>query len=75
MPNTLTWSYVWPRLLILVAAEREGEVRPGDAEVRAWALMGLAVILGERFAIWETDADLDHVVDQVFDMLERGLKP
>lgn len=37
--------------------------------------MGLAVILGERFAIWQTDADLDHVVDQVFDMLERGLKP
>ena len=59
----------------LVAAEREGEVRPGDSEVRAWALMGLAVILGDRFAIWQTDADLDHVVDQVFDMLERGLKP
>ncbi len=59
----------------LALAVREGEIRPGDAEVRAWALMGMAVTLGERFAIWDAEADLDHVVDQAFDMLERGLKP
>ena len=59
----------------LALAVREGEIRPGDAEVRAWALMGMAVTLGERFAIWDAGADLDHVVDQAFDMLERGLKP
>ena len=30
----------------LALAVREGEIRPGDAEVRAWALMGMAVTLG-----------------------------
>ncbi len=59
----------------LGTAAREGEIRPGDAEIRAWALMGMAVTLGERFAVWEAGADLDRVVDQVFDMLERGLTP
>lgn len=59
----------------LLAAAREGEIRPGDAEIRAWALMGMAITLGERFAIWDGTGDLDRVVDEVFDMLERGLKP
>ncbi|WP_127108043.1 TetR/AcrR family transcriptional regulator [Pararhodobacter zhoushanensis] len=59
----------------LAAAAREGEIRDGDAEVRAWALMGMAVTLGERFAIWESEVDPDALVTEVFDMLERGLKP
>ncbi|MFN3953291.1 MAG: TetR/AcrR family transcriptional regulator [Pararhodobacter sp.] len=57
----------------LAAAAREGEIRPGNAEIRAWALMGMAVTLGERFG--HADADRDAVVSEVFDMLERGLKP
>lgn len=59
----------------LMLAAAEAEIRPGDAEIRAWALMGMAITLGERFAIWQIDADLDRVVEEVFDMLERGLKP
>ncbi|GAB1377885.1 TetR/AcrR family transcriptional regulator [Pararhodobacter aggregans] len=59
----------------LAAAVREGEIREGDAEIRAWALMGMAITLGERFGIWEGEADLDRIVEEVFDMLERGLKP
>lgn len=35
----------------LAAAAREGEIRPGNAEIRAWALMGMAVTLGERFGL------------------------
>ncbi|MCA2011647.1 TetR/AcrR family transcriptional regulator [Pararhodobacter sp. CCB-MM2] len=58
----------------LAAAVKEGEIREGDAETRAWALMGMAITLGERFAIWEGEADLDAVVAEVFDMLERGLR-
>ncbi len=57
----------------LAAAEREGEIRPGNADIRAWALMGMAVTLGERFGM--TGADADTVVAEVFDMLEKGLKP
>lgn len=59
----------------LALAAREGAIRPGDAEVRAWALMGMAITLGERFAIWDKAADLDGVVDEVFDVLEHGLRP
>ncbi|MCC5960823.1 MAG: TetR/AcrR family transcriptional regulator [Rhodobacteraceae bacterium] len=57
----------------LAAAAREGEIRPGNAEIRAWALMGMAVTLGERFGL--TGADADEVVAEVFDMLENGLRP
>lgn len=59
----------------LTQAVRDGEIRDGDAEVRAWALMGMAMTLGERFALWESGADIDAVVREVFDMLENGLRP
>ncbi|MFN6977524.1 MAG: TetR/AcrR family transcriptional regulator [Gemmobacter sp.] len=59
----------------LAAAASEGEIRPGNAEVRAWALMGMAVTLGERYGLNDPGADRDAVVAEVFDMLERGLRP
>jgi AcrR family transcriptional regulator len=58
----------------LAAAASEGEIRFGDAEIRAWALMGMAVTLGERY-MHAPSATRDAVVAEVFDMLERGLKP
>jgi AcrR family transcriptional regulator len=58
----------------LAAAAAEGEIRPGNAEIRAWALMGMAVTLGERYMRAAPEAR-DTVVTEVFDMLERGLKP
>jgi AcrR family transcriptional regulator len=58
----------------LAAAAAEGEIRPGNAEIRAWALMGMAVTLGERYMRAVPEAR-DTVVTEVFDMLERGLKP
>jgi hypothetical protein len=57
----------------LSAAADEGTIRPGDAAIRAWALMGMAVTLGERYGL--TGRDADRVVAEVFDMLERGLRP
>ncbi len=61
----------------LSAAAHEGTIRPGDAEIRAWALMGMAVTLGERYGLSRAhdSAARDHVVAEVFDMLERGLTP
>lgn len=59
----------------LAAAAGEGTIRPGNAEIRAWALMGLAVTLGERYGQRNPRADRDQVVAEVFDMLERGLRP
>lgn len=61
----------------LADAAQEGIIRPGNPEIRAWALMGMAKTLGERFCVWQKHGDLDAeaVVDDVFDMLEKGLRP
>jgi len=59
----------------LEQAEDAGEIRPGDSEVRAWALMGMAKELGERYALWGSDRPLSEVADAAFDLIERGLKP
>lgn len=59
----------------LEQAEDDGEIRPGDSEVRAWALMGMAKELGERYALWGSDRSLTEVADAAFDLIERGLKP
>ncbi|WP_296762612.1 TetR/AcrR family transcriptional regulator [Sediminimonas sp.] len=59
----------------LIEAERAGEVSPGDAEVRAWALMGIAKTLGERFVIWDDAPDIDRVVTEGFAMIRDGIAP
>ncbi|MCV2882529.1 TetR/AcrR family transcriptional regulator [Actibacterium sp. XHP0104] len=59
----------------LAAAAAAGELRPGDAEIRAWALMGMAKTLGERFVIWEAEPDIDRVVDEAFALIRTGLEP
>jgi AcrR family transcriptional regulator len=58
----------------LVAAEDAGEIRAGDADVRAWTLMGLAVMLGHRYGLWEPDAPLKPIADAAFDMIARGVE-
>lgn len=57
----------------LTAAERSGELRPGNAEVRAWSLMGMAVYLGQRYALMDPRTPLDTVVDTAMDMVAHGL--
>lgn len=57
----------------LETAQAAGEIRPGNCEIRAWALMGMAKSLGDRFAIWDKDADIDEVVAVAFDLIENGL--
>ncbi|WP_281985273.1 TetR/AcrR family transcriptional regulator [Thalassorhabdomicrobium marinisediminis] len=56
-------------------AEGRGEVSPGDAEVRAWALMGMAKALGDRYVLWEDAPDIGHVVDEAHHLICKGLAP
>jgi AcrR family transcriptional regulator len=58
----------------LVAAEGAGEIRPGNADVRSWALMGIAVMLGHRYGVWEKTVPLKPVADAAFDMIANGLE-
>jgi len=57
-----------------VAVER-GEISPGDAEARAWALMGVSHMAGRRFALWEAEAPFEPVVEALFDLIAHGLAP
>lgn len=58
----------------LAAAQAHGEIRPGDAETTAWALMGVAHFLGLR-AIWAGREPDAAVMDAAFDFVRRGLEP
>ena len=59
----------------LEAAQKEGEVRAGDAAAQAWALMGVAHFLGLRHAIWEGREPPEGVTDTVFSFISHGLSP
>lgn len=59
----------------LDAAQEAGLITPGDNEVRAWALMGIAKTLGERMVLWPDRPDHDRVVQHAFDLIRHGLTP
>jgi AcrR family transcriptional regulator len=59
----------------LVAAEAKGEIRKGDAEVHAWALMGISDMVGRCFALWDQKVPLERVADAAFELIEKGLTP
>jgi AcrR family transcriptional regulator len=62
----------------LDAGKAKGEVVPADSrlasEVEAWAIMGMNVFLGLRFAVWgrENPAEVARVANR---MIRRGLEP
>jgi AcrR family transcriptional regulator len=56
----------------LEAAAERGEINHGNAEVRAWALMGMNVFLGLRFGVWGDEAPED-VVAEAGRLLADGL--
>lgn len=54
-------------------AVAQGELEPGDAEVRAWCLIGISNFLGMRYALWEKPASMDRVVEAAHDLITHGL--
>ena len=56
----------------LLAAEKQGEIRKGDAEVRAWALMGISDMVGRRFALWDGKTPLKRVADAAYALIASG---
>jgi AcrR family transcriptional regulator len=57
----------------LTHAMTKGQLRKVDPEVLAYALMGMTDFLGMRWVLWERDADIEHVVDTVLDLLRNGI--
>ena len=50
-----------------------GEIREGDCEVRSWALIGMTVFLGMRFADWDEERPADEIAAEVSDLIARGM--
>jgi len=59
----------------LATAADRGEIRDGDFEVWAWAIMGIAVFLGMRFVIMDESKSPAEVADIMTDLIANGIKP
>ena len=57
----------------LDASVSEGRIAPGDNEVRAWAIMGMNVILGLRYGVWDDSRPADQITAAVETMLREGI--
>jgi AcrR family transcriptional regulator len=60
---------------LLEEAEARGEISPGDAEVRAWALMGVTDMVGRRFSLYDQTGPLDRAAEAAFDFVANGIGP
>jgi AcrR family transcriptional regulator len=56
-------------------AGQRGEIRQGDYEVWSWAIIGINVFLGMRFAEWDESEAPERVAASVLDLIRRGLEP
>ncbi len=59
----------------LRAAHAKGEIATSDEEVHAWALIGMSVFLGLRFAIWDDGRPSRDIAVAVSDLISNGLRP
>lgn len=59
----------------LEAAAHRGELKPGCAETRAWALMGMAHFLGMKHSLWGGKVPGPEKIQCLMDMVANGLAP
>ena len=59
----------------LQQAVDKGEIRDGDCEIWAWALIGLNVFVGMRYAVWDDKRSAAEVTQAVGELITRGLAP
>lgn len=56
------------------AAEKK-EIRSGDFETWSWAIMGIVVFLGMRYAEWDDSRPASEIAEIVTDLIARGIAP
>jgi len=54
-------------------AAENGGIREGDYETWSWAIMGMAVILGMRYAEWDETMPASRVAEVVADLIANGI--
>jgi AcrR family transcriptional regulator len=59
----------------LSEAAQRGDVRPGDAETRAWSILGISQYLALRHCVWTGRMPADSVIDAAVEMIGSGIAP
>lgn len=59
----------------LKKAGESGDIREGDYEKWSWAIMGMAVALGIRYAEWDESIPVSEISGTVADLIAHGLRP
>ena len=59
----------------LERAAQDKDIREGDYEVWAWALIGMSVFLGMRFAAWDDSRSSEEMAATVADLISTGMLP
>ena len=57
----------------LKRAAKDNEIRDGDCEVWGWALIGMTVFLGMRFADWDEERSSEDIAAAASDLIARGM--
>jgi len=57
----------------LERAAGNGDIRSGDSEVWSWALIGMTVFLGMRFADWDEARSAEDIAAAASDLIARGM--
>lgn len=55
-------------------AGESGDIREGDYETWSWAIMGMAVTLGMRFAEWDDSVATSRIAETVADLIANGIR-
>lgn len=58
----------------LTKAGEKGDIRAGDYEIWSWAIMGMAVTLGMRYAEWDQSIPISRIAENVADLIANGIK-
>jgi AcrR family transcriptional regulator len=59
----------------LKIAGKNGDIREGDYETWSWAIMGIAVYLGMRYADWDDSTSTSRIAEIVTDLIANGIRP
>ncbi len=57
----------------LEEAGQAGDIREGDYEVWSWAIMGVSVFLGMRYADWDDSMPAAELAETMADLLANGI--
>jgi hypothetical protein len=56
-------------------ASQKGDLTEGDAESRAWAIMGIGHFLGLRYCLWQGKEPDEKAMKGTMDFIAYGMAP